>query len=62
MDGLNLGIIRQIKIRTPPINQQGLFADLLRKTHTVIQKMSMPSGDGSDLFACLSQRAFRGEL
>jgi type I restriction enzyme S subunit len=62
MDGLNLGIIRQIKIRKPPMRQQRLFADLSRKTHAAIQKMTTPTGDGSDLFASLSQRAFRGEL
>jgi type I restriction enzyme S subunit len=62
MDGLNLGIIRQIKIRKPPMRQQRLFADLLRKTHVAIQNMTTTTGDGSDLFASLSQRAFRGEL
>lgn len=62
MDGLNLGIIRQIKIRKPPMRQQQLFADLLRKSHATIQKMITPTADGSDLFASLSQRAFRGEL
>lgn len=62
MDGLNLGIIRQIKIRKPPMRQQRRFADLLRKTHATIQKISTTSGDASDLFASLSQRAFRGEL
>jgi type I restriction enzyme, S subunit len=62
MDGLNLGIIRQIKLRTPPMRQQRMFADLLRKTHFFIQKVTTPTGDGSNLFASLSQRAFRGEL
>jgi len=62
MDGLNLGIIRQIKIRKPPMRQQQKFADLLRKSHASVQKMITSTGDGSDLFACLSQRAFRGEL
>ncbi|MGU3404101.1 restriction endonuclease subunit S [Methylobacterium brachiatum] len=62
MDGLNLGIIRQIKIRTPPMRQQRMFADLLRKTHSFIQRATTPDGDGSELFASLSQRAFRGEL
>jgi type I restriction enzyme S subunit len=62
MDGLNLGIIRQIKIRNPPMRQQRLFADLLRKNHAAIQKMATPTGDGSDLFASLCQHAFRGEL
>lgn len=62
MDGLNLGIIRQIKIQTPPMRQQRQFAGLLRKTHAAIQKMTTPIGEGSDLFASLSQRAFRGEL
>ena len=62
MDGLNLGIIRQIKIRKPPLGQQRLFADLLQKTYAAMQKMVTPTGDGSELFFSLSQRAFRGEL
>lgn len=62
MDGLNLGIIRQIKIRTPPMQQQRLFANILHKTHAAIRKMKTPSGEGSELFSALSQRAFRGEL
>lgn len=62
MDGLNLGIIRQIKIRTPPMSQQRLFVELLKTNYSVIRRMTTPTGDGSDLFASLSQRAFRGEL
>ncbi|MCX7309951.1 MAG: restriction endonuclease subunit S, partial [Afipia sp.] len=44
MDGLNLGIIRQIKIRKPPMRQQQTFADLMRKSHASIQKMITPTG------------------
>jgi type I restriction enzyme S subunit len=62
MDGLNLGIIRQIKIRRSPMRQQRLFADLLQKTHATIRKMTTPAGEGSELYSSLSQRAFRGEL
>ena len=62
MDGLNLGIIRQIKIRRAPMQQQRLFADVLHKAHAAMHKMSMPSGEGSELFSALSQRAFCGEL
>lgn len=62
MDGLNLGIIRQIKIRKPPMRQQRLFADLLKTTYAAIQKATTPAGDGSELYLSLSQRAFRGEL
>jgi type I restriction enzyme S subunit len=62
MDGLNLGIIRQIKIRKPPLDQQRLFVNVLKKTYAAIQRMAAPTVDGSDLFLSLSQRAFRGEL
>jgi type I restriction enzyme S subunit len=62
MDGLNLGIIRQLKIRMPPMAQQLVFGKLLKATNEAIRKMATPSGDGSDLFDSLSQRAFRGEL
>lgn len=62
MDGLNLGIIRRIKIRKPPLDQQRLFVNLLKKTCAATQKMATPTVDGSELFFSLSQRAFRGEL
>ncbi len=62
MDGLNLGIIRQIEIRKAPLVQQRKFVDILRRTYATVEKMNSPTGGGSDLFASLSQRAFRGEL
>lgn len=62
MDGLNLGIIRKLKIKLPPIDQQLVFAKALTKTHELVRKLTTPIGNGTELFSSLSQRAFRGEL
>jgi len=62
MDGLNLGIIRKLKIKLPPIDQQLMFSKALTKTYEFVQKMVTPIGNGAELFSSLSQRAFRGEL
>jgi type I restriction enzyme, S subunit len=62
MDGLNLGIIRKLQIKLPPMHQQLLFAKAMTKTHEFVQKLTTPLGSGTDLFASLSQRAFAGDL
>lgn len=62
MDGLNLGIIRKLQIKLPPMHQQLLFAKAVTKTHEFIRKATSPVGSGTDLFAALSQRAFAGDL
>lgn len=62
MDGLNLGIIRKLQVKLPPMHQQLLFAKAMTKAHEFIQKVTNPIGSGTDLFAALSQRAFAGDL
>jgi type I restriction enzyme S subunit len=62
MDGLNLGIIRQLEINLPPMEDQLRFVSMLRKARDVEAKSMTPDGSGEDLFQSLSQRAFRGDL
>lgn len=47
-----------IKIPTPPKAAQETFEDVFRKVHDLRERLSFED----DLFASLSQRAFRGEL
>ena len=62
MDGLNLGIIRELEINLPPMEEQLRFVRMLRKARAIEESSQTPDGSGEDLFQSLSQRAFRGEL
>ncbi|WP_296083105.1 restriction endonuclease subunit S [uncultured Agrobacterium sp.] len=62
MDGLNLGIIKQLVLPTPPMRLQQRFAEVLRNVSKQKEQISNALGDGTELFASLAQRAFRGEL
>lgn len=62
MDGLNLRIVRQLVLCRPPMREQKRFVRIFEKIKRVLSKIDSSSGNGSDLLAALSQRAFRGEL
>lgn len=62
MNGLNLGIIRKLKINLPPMEDQLRFVRMLRKARAIEASSQTSEGSGEDLFQSLSQRAFRGEL
>ena len=62
MDGLNLGIIKKLELPKPPMKLQQTFARALRSVSKHKEQVSSELGDGNELFASLSQRAFRGEL
>ena len=62
MDGLNLGIVRKLKINCPPIEEQLRFVLMLRMVRATQSKILTSEGSGSDLFQSLSQRTFRCEL
>jgi type I restriction enzyme S subunit len=62
MDGLNLGMIRQLEINLPPMEEQLRFISMLQKSRAIEGKSLTPDGSGEDLFQSLSQRAFRSEL
>lgn len=62
MDGLNLGIIRKLKINLPPMKVQLQFVRMLHKARAIEASSQSPEGSVEELFLSLSQRAFRGEL
>lgn len=62
MAGLNLGIIKKLELRLPPLRQQQHFAEALRCLLMHQDRLRDPLVSGKALFGSLSQRAFRGEL
>lgn len=57
MNGLNLGLIKALRIPLPPIDQQRKFAELTRRARALTARMS--SDDATDdLFNALVTRAF----
>lgn len=61
MSGLNLGLIKALRVPTPPIERQRSFADLTHRVRALIVRMS--TRDTSDLlFNTLVARAFDGSL
>ncbi|MDJ0275188.1 restriction endonuclease subunit S [Sphingomonas sp. 2R-10] len=62
MDGLNLTIIRGLKIRRPPLPVQQRFAELVRRHYALLEQAGDPVLNGEALYASLATRAFRGEL
>jgi type I restriction enzyme S subunit len=62
MSGLNLGLVKETKLKRPPIELQDLFAD----THTRIDELRATYhsslNDLETLYQALRQRAFKGEL
>ena len=60
MDGLNLGIIRKLKINLPPMKDQIRFVRILRKAQAIEANSQTPDRNGERLFQSLSQRAFSG--
>jgi type I restriction enzyme S subunit len=62
MSGLNLGIIKETKLKRPPIELQNKFAE----THTRVDKLKtmyqQSLTDLEALYGTLSQQAFKGEL
>lgn len=62
MSGLNLGLIKETKLKRPPIELQNTFAE----THTRVDKVKamyqQSLTDLEKLYGALSQKAFKGEL
>jgi type I restriction enzyme, S subunit len=58
MPGLNLGIIKSLELRIPPIKLQKQFSAILEKTRSTQEKYRKLN---NALFNSLSQKAFRGE-
>jgi len=62
MAGLNLGIIKALRIPLPPIEVQRQFVTELERLRCLERKVVDAQRTADVLFGSLSQRAFRGEL
>jgi len=59
---INLKILREIKIPTPPIELQNEFTAIVEKTRKLMSRFETIEQSGHNLFYTLTQRAFQGEL
>ncbi|MFT7681216.1 MAG: type I restriction enzyme S subunit [Moritella dasanensis] len=62
MDGLNLGIIKETKIRRPPVELQNKFEDIYLQVEKVRTEYSNSLALLESLYGSLSDRAFKGKL
>jgi type I restriction enzyme S subunit len=62
MPGLNLSIIKDLKIKKPPIVLQNKFEILYHKTESLKQSMFSQLTELETQFQALMQKAFKGEL
>ena len=62
MDGLNMGIIRELPVCKPPIELQRRYSKIYKKLHINKEVLKLSEGDINNLSSSLSQQAFRGEL
>jgi type I restriction enzyme S subunit len=59
---INLKILRELKIPTPPIELQNEFTAIVEKTRKLMSRFETVGQADHNLFNTLTQRAFRGEL
>ena len=62
MTGLNLTIIKELKLKLPPIILQNQFAERMRAIEAQKQQAQLELAKSEELFQSLLQRAFNGEL
>jgi len=62
MVGLNLGLIKELTLRLPPIEAQQKFDLAVRRIESTWERCRQAAREADDLFHSLVQRAFRGEL
>ena len=62
MSGLNLGIIKETKIKCPPVGLQNIFAEIHVRIDQLKSGYQKSLTDLESLYGALSQRAFKGEL
>ena len=62
MDGLNIGILKKLKISIPPKESQEKFVSFLQHSQGLKQKMLQQSQELETQFQALMQKAFKGEL
>ncbi|WP_305972610.1 MULTISPECIES: restriction endonuclease subunit S [unclassified Mameliella] len=62
MPGMNMGIIKALKLPLPPLSLQGDFGERLKEITVSQAKARTAQKSTESLFAALQHRAFRGEL
>ncbi|WP_347917132.1 restriction endonuclease subunit S [Paracoccus marcusii] len=62
MSGLNLGLIKETKLKRPPIALQNAFADTHSRVNELRAAYRESLTDLENLYGALSQQAFKGEL
>ncbi len=62
MPGLNLTILKGLKVPLPPLRQQTRFSSLVASTRILQSNLAADLHAANDLMAALVQRAFRGGL
>jgi len=62
MAGLNLSIIKNVRIRVPPTKDQDRFVSRLRQIARIRESCGSEASRIEDLTRSLAERAFRGEL
>jgi len=62
MSGLNLGIIKETKLKHPPIALQNQFAAIVEKVESIKSRYQQSLAELETLYGALSQKAFKGEL
>lgn len=62
MDGLNMGIIKQLPVHLPPIELQQKYSDIYERTKRTKETANNLNDEAQILFQSLSQKAFAGEL
>ncbi|KDE40746.1 Type I restriction-modification system, specificity subunit S [Nitrincola lacisaponensis] len=62
MDGLNLGMIKEMPIPLVPIDTQIKYVEISKSVKRSLDNLNLVGQENLDLFSSLSQQAFRGEL
>lgn len=62
MPGLNLTLIKSLKLHVPPIRIQRHFTKCVRQVRSNEDRLLNAAREADDLFCAITQRAFRGEL
>jgi type I restriction enzyme, S subunit len=60
--GINLGDVRRLPVPLPPARDRSRFAEISRNVERLSSGQRDALAESKDLFASLSQQAFRGEL
>jgi len=62
MSGLNLTIIKSLRLPNPPIKVQEQFSELVLRLRTVKSELCISLNELQNLYGSISQRAFKGKL